>query len=109
LERVVRRHARAIGKEHMAWSDPLVPSLLAGLASQAGKVDEAIGLLETAERGYAAVDMPAYQLSARRWRGRLMGGDEGRAIGAAADAELVARGCRSPQRMARLLLPGFAD
>jgi len=109
LERLVRRHARAIEKEHMAWSDPIVPSLLAGLASQAGKVNEAISLLETAERGYAAVDMPVYQLSARRWRGRLMGGEEGRAMGDGADAELLARGCRSPLRMARVLLPGFAD
>jgi hypothetical protein len=109
LERLVRRHARAIEKEQMAWSDPIVPSLLAGLASQAGKANEANRLLEIAERGFAAVDMPAYQLSARRWRGRLIGGDEGRAMGDGADAELIARGCRSPQRTASLLLPGFSE
>ena len=108
LERVVRRQLRVIEKEHMGWSDPIVPSLRAGLALLRGATDEAVRLLGIAERGFEAADMRAYQLSARRWRGALGGGPEGRVLRDDADAQLLALGARSPERTARFLLPGFS-
>jgi hypothetical protein len=109
LERFVRRQIHTVEREHMGWSDPIVPALRAGLAAQRGATDEAIGLLAAAERGFEAADMRTYQLSARRWRGRRLGGDDGRTLADGAEAQLRALGCRSPQRTAAFLLPGFSD
>ena len=49
--------------------------------------------------------MLLYAVSARRQRGRLLGGDEGRSLVESADASLAAQLVRNPERMAGMLVP----
>jgi hypothetical protein len=48
-------------------------------------------------------------IAAKRVRGRLMGGDEGRALVRAADEMMLGEGLREPERIATLFMTGFAD
>ena len=47
--------------------------------------------------------------AARRHLGNLVGGDEGRALIARADAWLIGQGITNPARMAAGITPGFAE
>jgi hypothetical protein len=43
----------------------------------------------------------------RRARGKLLGGDEGRALVEAAERQISAQGVREPRRIARMLAAGL--
>jgi hypothetical protein len=96
-----------MGKERMAWADPLAALVEAGVAHVAGDPTRARAQLETAIRGLEAADMMLYAQAARRRHGQLVGGSEGAAEVAQADAWMAAAGVRRPDRMAAMLAPGW--
>ena len=64
-------------------------------------------LAEALARSEAA-HMGLFAAAARRRLGGLLGGDEGRALVAEADAWMASQGIRNPARMAAMLAPGFS-
>ncbi|HEX6834951.1 MAG TPA: hypothetical protein VF334_00185, partial [Polyangia bacterium] len=102
------RAAKKLAREKMAWSAPLAALLAAGVARTGGDLAQARTSLDEAARGFDAADMALWEAVARRQLGLLVGGDEGAALVAAADAFLRAQSVRDPGRVAATLAPGFA-
>jgi eukaryotic-like serine/threonine-protein kinase len=109
LLRSVARRARKIEKANVAWSNPLAVLLRAGVAQVRDRKDEAVRLLESAAIGFDAANERMYAAAARRQRGRLLGGDEGRGLVRAAEEIMTSEGVRHPDRIAHMLAPGFTD
>jgi hypothetical protein len=109
LLRDASKTARRIEREKMMWGDPLAKLIMAGAAAMRGQAEVTDELLCAAVAGFEAADMSLLAMVARRQRGRLMGGDSGRKMVANADAWMGDRSIRSPERMADLYAPGFAD
>ena len=65
--------------------------------------------LTAAVAAYDAVDMGLYAASAHRRLGGLLGGEEGRALIAQADAWMTGQGISNPACMAAGIAPGFPD
>ena len=80
-------------------------ALLTALCALHDKRPDAAALLHQAALACDGIDMPLYGAAARRRRGQLVGGDQGRAQIAAADTLLRARGVHAPERFASLLAP----
>jgi hypothetical protein len=104
-----RADARAIAAEGTPWGAPLGLLVEAALAAIEGRVHEAVAKLADAEGRLGAQRIGLYAAAARLRRGELLGGDEGRAVVAAADEDMRSRGVRDPVRMTAMLAPGFAD
>jgi hypothetical protein len=99
--------ARRLGRERLPWTDALSRLIVAGVASVRGDADGAARALTAAAEGFEATDMGLFAAASRRQLGRLLGGDEGRALIARADAWMAAQSVRRPDRMAACLAPGF--
>jgi eukaryotic-like serine/threonine-protein kinase len=106
LLRSAQKDARRIERERVRWGDPLGALLRAGISSLRGEREESLQSLASAETGFAAADMALYAAAARRCRGVMLGGDEGRALVDAADAWMRNERIRNPERMAAMLAPG---
>jgi eukaryotic-like serine/threonine-protein kinase len=109
LLRTAVRQARRIEKANMPWSNPLASLLRAGFANLQGRPDETLSHLIAAADGFDAAGMRMYSAAARRQRGRLIGGDEGRELVRRADEFMTAEGVNEPERIAHMLAPGFAN
>ncbi len=83
--------------------------ILAGVANCYGNEERAVELLKSAHAGFQAVEMALHAAAARRRLGQLLGGDEGRALVASADAWMTNQQIRNPSRMVAVLAPGFRD
>jgi serine/threonine protein kinase len=105
---VAERHAGWIERARMPWADALAKLLRAGIAERAGKPEHAVALLRTASEGLAVSGMALHTAIARRILGRQLGGDEGRALVAAADTWLVAARVKDTAKVTAALAPGFA-
>jgi len=81
----------------------------AGAAKLAGDSEAALRHLEAAEEKFTGAEMAAYRAVARRRRGELIGGDEGRELIAESDAWLEGQAVRNPTAWARMYAPGFED
>jgi serine/threonine protein kinase len=99
------RDSRSLKHERTPWADPLAGLLLAGVAVGRREPERAVPLLGSAEEGFAAADMALHAACARRLRGELLAGEEGRALVTAADAWMVGQRIRNPARMAAMLAP----
>ena len=99
--------ARRIERELTPWGDALARLLRAGIASVSGDRAAALAHVAAAERDLAAADMALHAAVAGRRRGELLGGAEGEAAVAAADASMAKQGIRSPGRIAGMLAPGL--
>jgi len=105
---VALRAARRLEGERAAWAAPLGALLRAGARARDGERGTSVtSLLEEAARGASACGMAGYAAAARRALGLVRGDSDGQAMVAAADAELGARGVKSPARFAGMLAPGF--
>lgn len=93
----------------MPWSDALAVLLRAGLASARGDRAAAIRLLADAEARFGTAEMAMYAAAARRRRGELVGGDEGKALIGLADGTMGERGVVNPEAMTRMLAAGFGE
>lgn len=99
--------AAEIAKENMPWSNPFVPLLRGAAATLRRDTAAAAGLLRASAAAFEAVDMSLYAGVSRRRLGQLLGGDEGGRLVADADAAMMARGIKRPDRVADVLAPGL--
>ncbi len=106
LLEVAEGDARLLQKEKLAWADPYADFVRGAIASQRGKMDDALLALSRAEAGFGAADMHLYAASARRHRGRLVGGDDGKRLVETADARFREENVAHPGRFANMLAPG---
>jgi hypothetical protein len=108
LIRIAERDAERIEGEKMPWGMGLALLVRAGVVAQRGKENEAALLGEAAETALESADMALYAAAARRRRGELTAGDEGRALMAEADAVMLRQEIRNPARMTAMLAPGVS-
>jgi len=101
------RHARPLERVDLPWVRALATTLRAGIEARRHPA-RAPELLDQAARGFADDGMALHAAAARRRRGLLVGGDEGRALVASADEFMVAQRIANPERWMDLLVPGFA-
>ena len=100
--------ADRLDREAMPLAPAYASVIRAGIAavkrdpSTAKLLNVAIRLCETA-------DLPIFAASARRCLGTLLGGDEGTALTARADAWFQHQGIRHPAKAVAVFVPGFAD
>jgi ABC-type arginine transport system ATPase subunit len=104
--RSAARDARRIERQKTPWGAPLAALLQAGVASHRGDRVATLQRLASAQAGFEAADMSLYAAAARRCRGLLVGGEEGGALVAEADAWMKNEGIRNPERMTAMLAPG---
>jgi hypothetical protein len=101
--------ARVLAAESTPRSSSLASLVLAALEARAGRLANADGLLARAATSLDAVGMRLFAAVARRRRGALAGGAEGRALVESGDAFMEEQGIRNRERMTALLAPGFQD
>jgi multidrug efflux pump subunit AcrA (membrane-fusion protein) len=106
LLRSAEQEASLIEREELDWGSPLARFLRAGVASTRGQVPEAARLLQVAENEFSRADMALHAAVARRRRGELTGGEEGRALVGEADGWMRGEGIQNPNGMATMLAPG---
>jgi eukaryotic-like serine/threonine-protein kinase len=99
--------ARRLEREDAEWVEPLAALLRAGAAKLRGDEDGALDGLVRGERGAEEAGMRLFAAAARRQRGLLLGGDEGRRLREEADVELRGEGVVRVERMAEVMVPGF--
>ncbi|WP_437571845.1 serine/threonine-protein kinase [Sorangium sp. So ce542] len=102
------RDARRLSREGAPWVAPMATSLRAAIAAQRGQAARALSLLEAAAAAFDGSEMALFAACARRRRGQLLGGEEGRALIEAADAWMAGQGIRNPARIAAIFAPGFS-
>ena len=107
--RIALDAARTLEKGRPWIGPPLAALLRAGIASVEGSPGRAIALLERAERELEGGEMVGSAAAARRRRGRILGGDEGRELVERADSWMRSHGVRDPGRMTAALVPGLRD
>jgi hypothetical protein len=90
----------------MRWGNGLALLTLASIARQRGDVVRAIAHTTEAERLLDESGMSIYTQAARRRRGELIGGDEGRALVDGADAWMREQTVLRPARITAMLMPG---
>jgi eukaryotic-like serine/threonine-protein kinase len=105
----VDRVVALIGKERKRWLDPSALTFRAAATALRGDEQRAAALLEQAATGYDAADMRLHSVVARRQRGRIIGGDEGKALINKGNEWLISEGVKSPVRFCAMLAPGFPD
>jgi serine/threonine protein kinase len=105
--RSAERDARALEREKLAWADALAKLIRAGLAARRCERALALEELAAAVDGLTAADMRLYAEAARRRRGQLLGGEEGRELVRQADAWMAGQKIKNPERMTDMLAPGF--
>jgi serine/threonine protein kinase len=102
---VAEGDARRLAQEHVPWASALSTLLCAGVAAGRGAEERAIELYDAAAASAHAADMPLHAASARWRKAELMGGDEGRTLGALAEAAFAGQEVRIPSRLASVLAP----
>jgi hypothetical protein len=106
LLRIAEKDAGRIEGENTPWGNALARLLRGEVAAARGEVRTSISFLDSAERKLEAADMALYAAAARRMRGELIGGDEGRALVEGADAWMIGQKIKNPGRMTAMLAPG---
>jgi serine/threonine protein kinase/tetratricopeptide (TPR) repeat protein len=102
-----RAVARALLRTRQALHGAFAQSLLAGIHHIDGDLDAAVKQLRLAIPALDQVDMALFAMPLRRRLGELLGGDEGAALCAQADAWLAGEGVANPARMMAMLAPGY--
>lgn len=106
LRRAAWQDVRRLAREHSPWAAGLADLVGAAAATADGQHDAALRRWHSAETAFAALDMPLHAAVARRGRGALTGGDDGRALVQQADAWMREQTIRSPGKFAAMLAPG---
>ena len=104
--RAAGRDLAGVEGRGMPWADGLARLGRAGAAARA-RPDAAIALLDEAAAAFDTADMALHAAVARRARGRLLGGDEGRALVAAAEAWMAGEGVASAEALSATIAPGL--
>jgi tetratricopeptide (TPR) repeat protein len=108
LLREAERAARRVERERIPSKTALATLLRAGIAGALSDTDRAATLLRAAAPAIDAADMALNAAAARRTLGKLLGGDEGRALVDQAEAWMRSESIKNPARMTAMLAPGFA-
>jgi eukaryotic-like serine/threonine-protein kinase len=109
LLRIAQRDARRLEREGAPWAEALARLIRAGIATFDRDESATARLLGEAITMLTAVDMYIFAESARRYLGKLLGGDEGRKLVAQADAWMGGQNVVNPARMAATFFPLFPD
>ena len=106
--RAIAAIARRIDREGVLYCQSEAAMLRAAVAHLQGDRAAAIALLARADELSARSGLGLSNLAVRRARGVLLGGAEGAALIAEADAICVGQGLRRPEGVAAVFAPGFA-
>jgi serine/threonine protein kinase/Cdc6-like AAA superfamily ATPase len=98
--------ARRLAKAGMPWVRPLAIALRAGTEARRAP-DVAAQLLADAVRGFDEAGLALHAAAADRRRGRIIGGDEGRALVANGEEFMKSQRISNFDRWTDMLLPGF--
>ena len=99
------RWTRRIQAERFPFCQAMTMLLRAEQSLARGEAESANTLFSDATLALDALEMSAYASAARRRRGLLVGGEEGRALVVKADQHLVENGVRNPERFAAIYAP----
>jgi hypothetical protein len=97
--------ASRIERQKAHWGVPVSSLIRACVADIEECSDAAAGHFQSAETAFRNADMHLFAAAARRRRGLLEGGDEGRTLIQEADAWMHAQEIRNPERMMSMLAP----
>jgi hypothetical protein len=100
--------ARTLRREAMPWAGALAGLVRAGVARVRGHVNLATQLLGDAVSACTAADMHLHAAAARHFLGKLTAGPAGQQLVAGADAWMAGQGIQDREKMAAVLVPGFA-
>jgi hypothetical protein len=103
---IARAAARRIARQRMQWSDPIALLLEAGIASVAGRRQDAAAALTSAIAQFDRAEMKLYAAVARRRLGDLGIGDYS-AVRQQADAWMAGQSIKNPDCFTRMFAPGF--
>ena len=103
---LAEKDARRIAGEKLAWSNPLAVLIRACVAARRGDQETARTLFDQGARGFDAVDLRLHAAVTRRRLGKLIGGDQGKAMVDAADAWMMEQQIKNAERMSAMLAPG---
>jgi hypothetical protein len=107
--RIAARDAEWLRRQRSPWMRALGELALAGVASSAGAAARAVEHLLRAETDLEALHLALHAAAARRHRGRLVGGDEGRRLVDEADRWMAGQRVKRPDRLAAMVAPGFPE
>ncbi len=100
------RLARRLGRERMGWTTLLSEMLDASIANARGDECAAVASLRASVETAKRANMTMHGAAALRRLGALLGGEQGEALIAEADAAMAAEEIVAPARWAQMLLPG---
>jgi serine/threonine protein kinase len=109
LLRAAERCARQLDGQRVPWASAHAFSTRAGAAMVRGDLAAAQRQLIAAVDAFDKISMGVFAAAARRHLGKLVGGDEGRALIARADDWMIGQGIINPARMAAGITPGFSE
>ncbi|HUF47201.1 MAG TPA: protein kinase [Vicinamibacterales bacterium] len=92
------RDAQTLDREGTPLATAFAHGLRASVASIRGDRETALRELDVCERTFAADELVPHAMAARRRRGCLLGGDEGRALAQSSDEWAAGQGIRNPDR-----------
>jgi hypothetical protein len=101
------REARAIARERTDNASGIAALIRAGVAARRDQQARALAELQIADSAFTAADMVMHAHCARHALGSLQGGDAGAAAMQAAVAGLAQQRVARPERLIRMLAPGF--
>jgi hypothetical protein len=99
------RDAARIDRERRPWADGLSKLVKGCVAAASDDVPNAVSLFEQAAHDCDGAEMALHAAVARRRKGELIGGDEGRALISACDEWLSSQRVRDPERMVAMMAP----
>jgi serine/threonine protein kinase len=103
----VRKQVEVFRKDGNRFGQPMGDLIEAGIEALEGRPDAARRLLDSAVRGFDAVDMALHRACARYALGELIGGDEGAEMQAVATEWMRGQGVVEPRRLAASQACGF--
>ncbi len=109
LRRAAWRDISRLARENSPWAKAVADLIGASASLAEGQHDSALSRLHAAEDAFSTLDMPLHGAVAKRRRGALIGGSDGRALVEEADAWMSAQTIRSPAKFAAMLAPGPFD
>jgi eukaryotic-like serine/threonine-protein kinase len=104
-----QRAARRLDRQGLLWARAYATLVRGGIASVRGDETTAVARLREAIDGLDEVGMFLYAAAARHELGKLIGGDEGRALIARSGAWMAEHGIRAPEKMVRACVSGFPE
>ncbi len=107
--RVARKQANKLARERSPMAELFVRQINACLAYLEGDEQTAVKLLRKAAKSFEEAQYKLFATSTNRQLGRLLGGDEGRALIVKADTAMKEEAIVNPERVAAMLAPGFPD